>query len=811
MKYEFSAIEKKWQEYWEKNQTFKTDVWDFSKPKFYALDMFPYPSGVGLHAGHPEGYTATDIVSRMKRMQGYNVLHPMGYDSFGLPAEQYAVSTGNHPNGFTQKNINTFSAQLRELGFDYDWSKMIATSDPAFYKWTQWIFKQLYLDGYAQYIDMPVNWCEELGTVLSNDEVIDGKSERGGYPVVRKNMKQWVINQPAFAEELLEGLEEIDWPESTKLMQKNWIGKSTGVEVKFDIVGGGEFSIFTTCIETIYGITFMVLAPDGEVVKKLMPRIENKEEVQAYIDETLKKNDMDRTELNKTKSGCELKGVTCINPVNGKEVRMFIGDFVLASYGTGAVMAVPSHDQRDFEYAIAHNIDMIQVIDGDEKLGHVDVSEKAFEKQGYLGKGYRLVNSEEFTGLTVEEAKEAITAKLEKMGVAKRTVNYHFREWIFARQRYWGEPVPVVHGEDGSVHTLPDEELPLVLPELENYKGEGGKAPLENATEWKYYDNNGIKGKRETSTMPGSAGSSWYFLRYIDPNNDKEFANQELLKHWMPVDLYIGGPEHAVGHLMYSRIWNRYLYNKGLAPTKEPFKKLVHQGMILGANGIKMGKRFPEFVVNPSDVVRNYGADTLRLYEMFMGPLEVSKPWSDAGVDGAKRFLNRVWAFFTEEKNIVDEAVPALEKIYHKSVKKITEDFEKLAFNTAISQMMIFVNAVYKEEKCPKEYAEGLVKMLSCICPHIGEELWQILGHDNTIAYEPWPTYDDTKTADDTVEVAVQVNGKLRATIALPKDADKDLAISTAKADERVLPFIEGKTIVKEISVPNKIVNIVVR
>ena len=811
MKYEHLLVEKKWQEYWEKNQTFKTDVWDFSKPKFYALDMFPYPSGVGLHAGHPEGYTATDIVSRMKRMQGYNVLHPMGYDSFGLPAEQYAVTTGNHPNGFTQENIKTFSNQLRELGFDYDWSKMIATSDPDFYKWTQWIFKQLYLDGYAQYIDMPVNWCEELGTVLSNDEVIDGKSERGGYPVVRKNMKQWVINQPAFAEKLLEGLDEIDWPESTKLMQKNWIGKSTGVEVKFQIVGGGEFSIFTTCIETIYGITFMVLAPDGEVVKQLMPRIENKAEVQAYIDETLKKNDMDRTELNKTKSGCEFKGVTCINPVNGKEVRMFIGDFVLANYGTGAVMAVPSHDQRDFEYAIAHNIDMIQVIDGDDKLGHVDVSEKAFEKQDYLGKGYRLINSEEFTGLTVEEAKESITCKLEKMGVATRTVNYHFREWIFARQRYWGEPVPVVHGEDGEVHVLPDSELPLVLPELENYKGEGGKAPLENATEWKMYDQNGIKGKRETSTMPGSAGSSWYFLRYIDPHNHDEFANQELLKHWMPVDLYIGGPEHAVGHLMYSRIWNRYLYDQGLAPTKEPFQKLVHQGMILGANGIKMGKRFPEYVVNPSDVVREYGADTLRLYEMFMGPLEVSKPWSDAGVDGARRFLNRVWAFFTEAENIVDTEVPALEKIYHKSIKKITDDFEKLAFNTAISQMMIFVNAVYKEGKCPREYAEGLVKMLSCICPHVGEEIWQIMGHDNTIAYEPWPVYDESKTVDDSVEVAVQINGKLRATILLPVDCSKEDAIATAKADPKIAEQIEGKTIVKEISVPGKIVNIVVR
>ena len=811
MKYDHRNIEKKWQEYWKENQTFKTDVWDFSKPKFYALDMFPYPSGVGLHAGHPEGYTATDIISRMKRMQGYNVLHPMGYDSFGLPAEQYAVNTGNHPNGFTQENIKTFSKQLTELGFDYDWSKMIATSDPDFYKWTQWIFKQLYLDGYAQYIDMPVNWCEELGTVLSNDEVIDGKSERGGFPVVRKNMKQWVINQPAFAEELLDGLEEIDWPESTKLMQKNWIGKSTGVEVKFNIVGGGEFSIFTTCIETIYGITFMVLAPDGEVVRQLMPKVENKEEVQAYINETLKKNDMDRTELNKTKSGCELKGVTCINPVNGKEVRMFIGDFVLANYGTGAVMAVPSHDQRDFEYAIAHNIDMIQVIDGDEKLCHVDVSQKAFEKQDYLGKGYRLVNSEEFTGLTVEEAKEAITSKLEKLGVAKRTVNYHFREWIFARQRYWGEPVPVIHLEDGSIHVLDDEELPLVLPALENYKGVNGKAPLENAVEWKNYDKNGVKGVRETSTMPGSAGSSWYFLRYIDPDNKSEFANQELLKHWMPVDLYIGGPEHAVGHLMYSRIWNRYLYNKGLAPTKEPFKKLVHQGMILGANGIKMGKRYPEFVVNPSDVVRDYGADTLRLYEMFMGPLEVSKPWSDAGVDGARRFLNRVWAFFTEPENIVDCDTPALEKIYHKTVKKVSDDFEKLAFNTAISQMMIFVNAVYKEGKCSKEYAEGLIKMLSCICPHIGEEIWSLLGHNTTIAYEKWPTYDETKTADDVIDVIVQINGKLRGKISVPVDTDKDEVLALAKADEKVASAIEGKNIVKEIVVPNKIVNIVIK
>lgn len=810
-RYDFASVEPKWQKYWEEHETFKTDVWDFSKPKFYALDMFPYPSGVGLHAGHPEGYTATDIVSRMKRMQGYNVLHPMGYDSFGLPAEQYAVTTGHHPNGFTQKNIETFSKQLKELGFDYDWSKMIATSDPKFYKWTQWIFKQLYLDGYAKYVDMPVNWCEELGTVLSNDEVIDGKSERGGFPVVRKNMKQWVIDQPAFAEKLLEGLDEIDWPESTKAIQRNWIGKSTGVEVKFNIVGGGEFSIYTTCIETIYGITFMVLAPDGQIVKDLMPRIENKEEVQAYIDETLKKNDMDRTELNKTKSGCELKGVTCINPVNGKEVRMFIGDFVLASYGTGAVMAVPSHDQRDFEYAVAHNIDMIQVIDGDEKLGHVDVSEKAFEKGDYLGKGYILINSEEFTGLTVEEAKEAITVKLEKMGVAKRTTNYHFREWIFARQRYWGEPVPVVHTEDGGIHVLDDDELPLILPELEDYKGKNGKAPLENATEWKKYDHNGIKGTRETSTMPGSAGSSWYYFRYIDPDNDKEFANQELLKHWMPVDLYIGGPEHAVGHLMYSRIWNRYLYDKGLAPTKEPFKKLVHQGMILGENGIKMGKRYPEFVINPSDIVRDYGADTLRLYEMFMGPLEVSKPWSSAGVEGAKRFIVRVWNFFTEPANLTDDNDGALTKIYHQTVKKVTDDFEALAFNTAISQLMIFMNAAYKAGKCPKEYAEGIIKMMSCITPHVCEEMWQKLGHNDTIAYEPWPVYDEKELVVDTIEIAVQINGKVRGKINVGVDEDQDSAIAKAKANPDVAAAIEGKNIVKEIYVKGRIVNIVAK
>ncbi len=805
IRYNPAEIEAKWQNYWEEKQTFHTDVWDFSKPKYYVLDMFPYPSGVGLHAGHPEGYTATDIMSRMKRMQGFNVLHPMGYDSFGLPAEQYAVSTGNHPNGFTQENIKTFSKQLKELGFDYDWSKMTATSDPEFYKWTQWIFKKLWEAGYAKRIEMPVNWCEELGTVLSNDEVIDGKSERGGFPVVKKNMMQWVIDQPAFAEKLLEGMSEIDWPESTKEIQRNWIGKSTGVEVDFKLVGGGDFSIFTTCIETIYGITFMVLAPDGKITESLLDRVENREEVQAYIDETLKKSDMDRTDLNKGKTGCPLKGVYAINPVNGKEVPVFIGDFVLANYGTGAVMAVPSHDQRDFEYAIAHNIPMIQVIEGR------DVSECAFEKQDYLGKGCKLINSEEFTGMTVEEAKEAITCKLENMGVARRKNNYHFREWIFARQRYWGEPVPCVYTEDGETVFLPDEELPVVLPVLEDYKGRGGQAPLENAEEWKHYDKDGLKGLRETSTMPGSAGSSWYFMRYIDPHNDKMFCDPELLKHWMPVDLYVGGPEHAVGHLMYARIWNRFLYDQGLSPVKEPFKKLVHQGMILGENGIKMGKRFPEFVVNPSDIVRDYGADTLRLYEMFMGPLEVSKPWSTSAVAGARKFINRVWNFFTEPVNIIEEDDGKLTKIYHQTVKKVTNDFETLGFNTAIAQMMVFINEAYKAGTCPRAYAEGFVKMISCITPHVGEEMWQLLGHEDTIAYEPWPTYDEAKCQEQAFEIALQVNGKIRNRISVPADISAADALATAKADERVAPLLEGMQIIKELYVPGKLVNLVVK
>ena len=618
-------------------------------------------------------------------------------------------------------------------------------------------------------------------------------------------MKQWVIDIPKYAEKLLSGLDELDWPESTKEIQRNWIGKSTGVEVKFDIVGGGSFKIYTTCIETIYGITFMVLAPENPLVDELKDRIENWDEVVKYREETAKKSDIDRTELNKDKNGVCLKGIMAINPVNGKEVPVYLGDFVLASYGTGAVMAVPSHDQRDFEYAVKYDIPMIQVIEGK------DVSEAAFEKGDYLGKGYKLINSEEFTGLTVEEAKKAITKKLVDMGYGEEKTNYRLREWIFARQRYWGEPVPIIHLEDGRSIALADEDLPLVLPTLEDYKGHGGNAPLENDPSWVNVEVNGVKGKRETSTMPGSAGSSWYFLRYIDPQNDKCFADPELLKHWMPVDLYVGGPEHAVGHLLYSRMWNEYLYDKGLVPTSEPFKKLVHQGMILGSNGLKMGKRFPEYCINPSDIVRDFGADTLRLYEMFMGPLDADKPWNDDAVVGAKKFIDRVFRLYTDDNKVSDEENKNLEKIYHQTVKKVTSDYESLNINTAISQMMIFINAVQKENVFPKEYAEGFVKLLNPLCPHITEEIWERLGHNNTIAYEPWPTYEEEKTIDDTITIGVQVNGKLRGTIDIAKDAPKEEVEELAKSNENVKKFIESLEIVKVIVVPNKIVNIVVK
>ena len=795
--YNHIEIEKKWQEYWEKNKTFKTDITDFSRPKFYALDMFPYPSGVGLHAGHPEGYTATDIVCRMKKMQGYNVLHPMGYDSFGLPAEQYAIKTGNNPANFTEENIKTFRTQLKMLGFSYDWDREIATSDPSYYKWTQWIFKSLYNDGYAKLIDMPVNWCEELGTVLSNDEVINGKSERGGYPVVRKNMRQWVIDIPKYAERLLEGLDEIDWPESTKEMQRNWIGKSIGAHVNFKVFGTDkEFTVFTTRCDTLFGATYCVMSPEHPLVKEITTS-EYEKAVSDYQQEVANKSELERTELNKDKTGV-FTGSYAINPVNGKNIPIWISDYVLMTYGTGAIMAVPAHDERDYVFAKKFNLDIIPVIEGGD-----------ITKEAYTGDGIH-INSGFLDGLNKEDSINKMIEYLESNSLGTKKINYRLREWIFARQRYWGEPVPVIHLENGEVVTVSDDNLPVVLPVMDDYRGHNGKAPLENADEWKNVTVDGIKGVRETSTMPGSAGSSWYFLRYIDPHNDKEFANYDLLKHWMPVDLYVGGPEHAVGHLLYSRMWNNYLYDKGLVPVKEPFKKLVHQGMILGSNGIKMGKRFPEFVVNPSDIVNEYGADTLRLYEMFMGPIEADKPWSMEGVVGSRRFIERVYRLFTENE-FTDSNNANLEKVYHQTVKKVTEDYENLSFNTAISQMMIFINACYKESNLPKEYMEGFIKLFNPICPHITEELWEKLGHNETISNASWPTYDIEKTKDDSFEMVVQVNGKVRGKINVSMNTSKEEMEKLALEIPNVQNFTEGKEIVKTIVVPKKLVNIVVK
>ena len=795
MAYSFQEIEKKWQEYWDNNKTFKTDVWDFSKPKYYALDMFPYPSGQGLHVGHPEGYTATDIMSRYKRMQGYNVLHPMGWDAFGLPAEQYAINTGNHPDIFTKNNIETFKRQLKMLGFSFDWDREISTCDPSYYKWTQWIFKQLYNDGLAKLVDMPVNWCEELGTVLANDEVIDGKSERGGFPVVRKNMKQWVLDIPKYAETLLEGLENIDWPESTKEIQRNWIGKSVGAHVKFKVTKHDlEFTVFTTRPDTLFGATYCVLAPEHEYID-IITTPEFKEDVEKYKKASASKSDLERTELNKEKTGI-FTGAYAINPVNGKEIPIWISDYVLASYGTGAIMAVPAHDERDYAFANKFGLDIIPVLEGG------NTSEEA-----YTGDGLH-INSDFLNGLNKEDAINKINSWLEEKKIGEKKTNYKLREWIFARQRYWGEPIPIIHVGDDMV-VLEDKDLPLILPELKDYSpSKSGSSPLEKAHDWVNVTINGKQGKRETSTMPGSAASSWYFLRYIDPNNNDEFADQELLKHWLPVDLYVGGPEHAVGHLLYSRFWNNYLYNKGLVPVEEPFAKLVHQGMILGPNGVKMSKSKGN-VINPDDMVKQYGTDSLRIYEMFMGPLDSDKPWDPNGIEGSKKFLDRVWRLFAESDKIKDIENKNLEKVYHCTVKKVTNDYETMSFNTAISQMMIFINSAYKEEVLPKEYAEGFLKLLNPIAPHITEELWNILGNAETISYEKWPIYDEEKCKSDEYNLPIQVNGKLRANITIPFDTQED--IIKEKAHEAVSNHLEGKTIIKEIYVKNKIYNIVVK
>lgn len=798
MTYNHIEIEKKWQEYWEKNKTFFTDVWDFSKPKYYALDMFPYPSGQGLHVGHPEGYTATDILSRMKRMQGYNVLHPMGWDAFGLPAEQYAIKTGNHPAIFTRKNIETFKRQLKMLGFSFDWDKELATCDTSYYKWTQWIFSLLYKDGLAKLVEMPVNWCEELGCVLSNDEVINGKSERGGFPVVRKNMKQWVLDIPKYAEKLLDGLNEIDWPESTKEIERNWIGKSVGAEVNFKIANSNnlEFTVFTTRPDTLFGATYCVLSPEHALISKITTPGQ-KQAVEDYIKQAALKSDLERTELNKDKTGV-FTGSYAINPVNNKEIPIWISDYVLVTYGTGAIMAVPAHDQRDYEFAKKFDLDIIPVLEGG------DISKEAYVQDGTH------INSEFLNGLNKQDAINKIISWLEERKIGTKKINYKLREWIFARQRYWGEPIPIVYTEDGKSEILPDDQLPLILPELEDYSpSKSGASPLDKAASWVNTTLDGKKVTRETSTMPGAAGSSWYFLRYIDPKNENEFANQELLKHWMPVDLYVGGPEHAVGHLLYSRFWNEYLFDKGLSPVKEPFAKLRHQGMILGPNGEKMSKSKGN-VINPDDMVKEYGADALRVYEMFMGPIDAAKPWDPNGIDGSKKFLDRVWRLYKESGKLQDKENKNLEKAYHYTVKKVTNDYETMNFNTAISQMMIFINAVNKEDIFPKEYAIGFLKLLNPVAPHITEELWATsLGNTNTISYEKWPEYDESKTLNDEITLPIQINGKLKATIKILSNEDESSIKN--KVHEAIESKLDNKNIVKEIYVKNKIYNIVVK
>lgn len=799
MAYRHKEVEAKWRRYWEENKTFKTDVWDFDKPKFYALDMFPYPSGAGLHVGHPEGYTATDIVSRKKRMEGYNVLHPMGFDSFGLPAEQYAIQTGNHPEQFTKDNIAVFTGQLKNLGFSFDWDREVSTSDPSYYKWTQYIFKLLFEDGLAKCVDMPVNWCEELGTVLANDEIIDGKSERGGYPVVRKNMRQWVIDIVKYADRLLEGLEEIDWPESTKEMQRNWIGRSTGAHVIFKVDGHDDtFTVFTTRCDTLFGATYCVLAPEHALVEKITTP-EKKEEVEAYVKACALKSDLERTELNKDKTGV-FTGAYAVNPANGKKVPIWISDYVLATYGTGAIMAVPAHDTRDYEFAKKFGLEIIQVLEGGD-----------IEKEAYVDDGTH-INSGFLDGMNKEDAINTMISWLEERGLGEKKVNYRIREWIFARQRYWGEPIPVVHLDNGDQIALRDDELPLILPVLSDYKpGKSGASPLEKAEDWVNVEVNGVHGKRETSTMPGSAGSSWYFLRYIDPHNENEIADKRLIEHWMPVDLYIGGPEHAVGHLLYSRMWNNFLYDKGIVSVKEPFHKLVHQGMILGANGIKMGKRYPQYIVDPNVIVEEYGADTLRLYEMFMGPLEASKPWSDQGVEGARKWIERVWRLAMEsDDKITDAPTPELDYVYNFTVKKVTEDIDTLNFNTAISQMMIFINECYRTEKVNRDMIVNFVKLLSPIAPHICEEIYQHYTGEDTLAYASWPVYDPAKLVLNTVEIVVQVNGKVRGRFNAEKGADKEVLQKEAMAVDTVIPHLEGKTVRKVIVIPDKIVNIVV-
>lgn len=802
MSFDHKQIETKWQHYWEKNKTFKTKE-ENHKDHFYALDMFPYPSGVGLHVGHPEGYTATDILARMKRMQGYLVLHPMGWDAFGLPAEQYALDTGNDPAEFTEHNINTFRRQIKALGFSYDWDREINTTDPQYYKWTQWIFLKLYEKGLAYIDEVPVNWCPALGTVLANEEVIDGRSERGDHPVERRPMKQWVLKITEYADRLLEDLEELDWPESLKEMQRNWIGRSEGAEVTFHIEGTEEhFKVFTTRPDTLFGATYCVLAPEHPLVEKITTSAQAAD-VKAYLDKMKSKSDLERTDLAKEKTGV-FTGAYAINPANNEKKPIWIADYVLMSYGTGAIMAVPAHDERDFEFANAFQLPIKEVVSGGN-----------LEKEAYTGDGVH-INSEFLNGLEKEEAIETMINWLVKQGLGTKKVTYRLRDWLFSRQRYWGEPIPIIHWEDGTSSAVPETELPLILPKTDHIKPSGtGESPLARIKEWVEVVDpvSGKKGRRETNTMPQWAGSCWYYLRYIDPTNEEALADPEKLKKWLPVDIYIGGVEHAVLHLLYARFWHKFLYDIGIVPTKEPFQKLFNQGMILGENNEKMSKSKGN-VVNPDEIIESHGADTLRLYEMFMGPLDASIAWSTTGLDGSRRFLDRVWRLIITNEGelqpkIVQDGGEALEKVYHQTVKKVTEDYENLHFNTAISQLMVFVNEANKAEKVNKTYIEGFVKLLSPIAPHISEELWEKLGHSKTIAYEAWPTFNEEKLSDDEVEVVVQINGKVRAKIFMSIDATREEMEKAAIDDAKIAAAIEGKTVRKVIAVPGKLVNIV--
>jgi leucyl-tRNA synthetase len=804
MSFDHHTIEKKWQKYWEDNKTFKTSE-DKGKRKFYALDMFPYPSGAGLHVGHPEGYTATDILSRMKRMQGYNVLHPMGWDAFGLPAEQYALDTGNDPAEFTKHNIDNFRRQIKSLGFSYDWDREISTTDPQYYKWTQWIFLKLYEKGLAYIDEVPVNWCPALGTVLANEEVIDGKSERGGHPVVRKPMKQWNLKITAYADRLLEDLEELDWPESIKDMQRNWIGRSEGAEVNFQIDGHDEhFTVFTTRPDTLFGATYTVLAPEHKLVQKITTP-EQKQAVEKYLGEVTSKSDLERTDLAKDKTGV-FTGAYAINPVNGVKVPIWIADYVLATYGTGAIMAVPAHDERDYEFATKFNLEIIEVVAGG------DVT-----KEAYTGDGLH-VNSDFLNDLNKEDSISKMIQWLEEKGVGTKKVTYRLRDWLFSRQRYWGEPIPLIHWEDGTMTAVPEEELPLVLPVTKEIKPSGtGESPLANIEDWVNVIDpaTGKKGRRETNTMPQWAGSCWYYLRFIDAHNEQALADPEKLKEWLPVDIYIGGAEHAVLHLLYARFWHKFLYDIGVVPTKEPFQKLFNQGMILGENNEKMSKSKGN-VVNPDEIVESHGADTLRLYEMFMGPLDGSIAWSANGVDGSRRFLDRIWRLLIDDNGNLNpkikenlEQESGLEKVYHQTVKKVTEDYEALHFNTAISQLMVFINEAYKADVLPISYVEGFVKLISPIAPHIAEELWEKLGSSGTIAYEGWPAYDEAKLKDDEVEIVIQINGKVKHKLLVPVNTNKDVLEQIAMDDDKIKEQIDGKTIRKVIAVPGKLVNIV--